>query len=340
MKKSLLWLVVLTLVVSMIAAFSLNGCKKEAAPAEEEVTEEAAPAEEEAAPAEEEEVVMHKAGIATMFAHQYWDVMTSGVAEAMGSDWEIIELIAEFDVEKQINDVDDMIVQGAEAMFIEPCDSTAIKGALEACQAADIPVVILDAPAVDDNLVVAMVTTDNYMCGVQCAEDLIERMDGEPCKVVILGWPIQEATRLREVGFTDTIAEHDNFEIVVNQVYTGLQEKAQEIMENAVQSEPEINAVFAVNETAIFAAIAVLEGVDRLEGTYLYAVNGAAAEIEMIKAGKQTGTSAQLPYEMGYQGGQAMIDYLSGEEVEHIVLIAPLLVTMDNGTIDTYEPSY
>jgi len=54
MKKSLLWLVILVISVSMIAAFSLNGCKKEAAPAEEEVTEEAAPAEEEAAPAEEE----------------------------------------------------------------------------------------------------------------------------------------------------------------------------------------------------------------------------------------------------------------------------------------------
>lgn len=52
MKKSLLWLVILVISVSMIAALSLNGCKKEAAPAEEEVAEEAAPAEEEA-PAEE-----------------------------------------------------------------------------------------------------------------------------------------------------------------------------------------------------------------------------------------------------------------------------------------------
>jgi raffinose/stachyose/melibiose transport system substrate-binding protein len=52
MKKSLLWVVVLLLSISMIAAFSFVGCKAKAAPAEEEV---AAPAEEEAAaPAEEE----------------------------------------------------------------------------------------------------------------------------------------------------------------------------------------------------------------------------------------------------------------------------------------------
>ena len=51
MKKSLLWVIVVLLSVSMIAVFSLAGCKeaeKVAAPAEEEVTEEEAPAEEEA----------------------------------------------------------------------------------------------------------------------------------------------------------------------------------------------------------------------------------------------------------------------------------------------------
>ena len=48
MKKSLLWIVVLVLSISMVAAFSFAGCKKEAAPAEEAVEEEVV-AEEEAA---------------------------------------------------------------------------------------------------------------------------------------------------------------------------------------------------------------------------------------------------------------------------------------------------
>jgi len=62
MKKSLLWIIVLVLCISMLTAFSFAGCKKEEAPAEE-VTEEAlaeeeAPAEEvtEEAPAEAEAI--------------------------------------------------------------------------------------------------------------------------------------------------------------------------------------------------------------------------------------------------------------------------------------------
>jgi len=56
MKKVSLWLVVLVITVSMIAAFSLNGCKKEAAPAEKEAIEEAAPIEKEAVEEAQEEL--------------------------------------------------------------------------------------------------------------------------------------------------------------------------------------------------------------------------------------------------------------------------------------------
>ena len=53
MKKSLLWVVVLLLSISMIAAFSLYGCKEEEVAAEEEATEEEATEEEEEATEEE-----------------------------------------------------------------------------------------------------------------------------------------------------------------------------------------------------------------------------------------------------------------------------------------------
>jgi len=53
MKKILLWLLVLTMCISMVASFSLVGCKKEAAPAEEVAVEEEVAEEEEVAVEEE-----------------------------------------------------------------------------------------------------------------------------------------------------------------------------------------------------------------------------------------------------------------------------------------------
>ncbi|MCC8164947.1 MAG: substrate-binding domain-containing protein [Planctomycetes bacterium] len=282
-----------------------------------------------------------KIGIATMFPHPYWDVMTNGVREAMGDRYDVIELVSNYNSEEQVNQVDDLIAQGVKGIFIEPFDGTAIKTALEACKTANIPVVILDAPPVDTDLVTAMVTTDNHACGVVCAKDLIERMAGKDCNVVILGQPGVESGRLRQTGFADTLKDVPNFRVIADQDYGGQQDKATNIMENIVQANAKIDAVFAINENGIFAAIAVLEGENRLSGTCLYSVNGASAEIDMIRMGKQTGTAAQLPHQMGYQGGEVMLEILEkGEPGTFQVLIEPLLVTADNGNLQKYEPAY
>lgn len=282
-----------------------------------------------------------KIGIATMFPHPYWDVMTKGVRDAMGGDYEVVELVSNFNSEEQVNQVDDLIAQGVRGIFIEPFDGTAIKTALEACNAAKVPVVILDAPPVDTHLVDAMVTTDNYACGVVCAKDLIAKANGRQCNVVILGQPGVESGRLRQTGFADTLKEHANFTVIADQDYAGQQDKATPIMENIVQANSKIDAVFAINENGVFAAIAVLEGENRLDGVHLYSVNGASAEIDMIRAGKQTGTAAQLPYQMGHQGGKAMLDILAtGKPATFQILIDPLLVTRDNGKLDEYQPAY
>ena len=62
MKKTLLWVIVLVLSISMVGTFSFVGCKEEAAPAEE-VTEEAAPIEEEAVEEEAVEEVTEEVGL-------------------------------------------------------------------------------------------------------------------------------------------------------------------------------------------------------------------------------------------------------------------------------------
>lgn len=282
-----------------------------------------------------------KIGVATMFPHPYWDVMTKGVRDAMGEGYDVVELVSNFNSEEQVNQVDDLIALGVKGIFIEPFDGTAIRTALEACKVANVPIVILDAPPVDTHLVDAMVTTDNYGCGVVCAKDLIERMQGRDCNVVVLSQPGVESGRLRAAGFVDTIKDLPNFKIIADQDYSGQQDKATPIMENIVQANSAIDAVFAINENGIFAAIGALEGENRLTGAYLYAVNGASAEVDMIRMSKQTGTAAQLPYEMGFRGGKTMVDILTnGSPKEFQVLIEPLLVTKDNGALESYEPAY
>jgi len=87
MKKSLLWIVVMVLSVSMVAAFSLYGCKAEKAVAEEVAEEEAVVVEEEeeaeeAAPAEEEAIEKPYAGITVIL------YCNSSIIKLSGPGWD------------------------------------------------------------------------------------------------------------------------------------------------------------------------------------------------------------------------------------------------------------
>jgi ABC-type sugar transport system substrate-binding protein len=112
-------------------------------------------------------------------------------------------------------------------------------------------------------------------------------------------------------------------------------------MEDAVQKFKKIDAFFSTNEAGVFAAVGVLEQEKRLQGTYIYAVGGCEAETELIKAGKETGSSAQLPYKMGYEGGKVMLDVLAGKPVTQFkTLIDPLFISKDYKDLATYNPGF
>jgi len=122
MKKSLLWIVVLILSISMVAAFSLYGCKEEAVAEEEAAVEEEAVAEEEAAV--EEEAVAEVTGAAegiviyAQMGGSAGDPSTlprqNGAAEA-AEQWgcEIIYQFSEWQSDK-------MVSQFKEAVAAEP----------------------------------------------------------------------------------------------------------------------------------------------------------------------------------------------------------------------------
>ena len=278
-------------------------------------------------------------GVSVMFSHPFFDIMSEGVKDVMGPEgYEVINLVGEFDVQKQIADVDDFIVQKVDAIFIEPFDSKAIRPALEAAQKAGIPVICLDSPAFDEDLIVANVATDNYSAGALAAEDLIAKLGGEG-KVVAMYTPGAKSSLDRGTGFVETIeAKAPGIEIVANQSHDGKQENALSIMENILQGQKQIDGVFCSDEMGAFGVIAAFESANRLDEVSIYSVNGAQTEVDMIKANKLTATSAQQPYEVGRLGGQAMLDYLAGKPVDKNVLVPVMFV--DANTVESYVPVY
>lgn len=281
-----------------------------------------------------------KVGVAVNFAHPYFDAITNGIKDVMEPlGYEIIDVDGTGDVEKQISDMEDFVAQKCAAIFVEPADYKAIRPGVEAAKNAGIPVISLDSGIYDIDLVDGDVQTDNYQAGALCAEDCIKQLGGKG-NIVVLTAPLVAATDARAQGFKETIAKNaPDMKIVAEQAYDMVQSKAMEVMENIIQANKEIDAVFAINEDGAISAVTTLESAGRLEGVKIYSVNGAEIECQLIDQGKMTATAAQQPFLNGQTAAEMMVKILNGETPEtKEIKIPPIFVNKD--TLSSYTPVY
>lgn len=135
----------------------------------------------------------------------YYDVVKEsirGELEAKGDT--LVVKNPDGDVNKQIQQIQEMIDEGVDAVFLAPVDWEAIKPALEALDEADIPVINVDTQVKDTDLTAAYIGSDNKNAGAVCGENLKTQCpDGG--KVVLLECPSQNSVNERITGFEEAI---------------------------------------------------------------------------------------------------------------------------------------
>lgn len=342
MKKK--WLVSVSVAVMMVA---MTGCgnkgeaKTEAnnKPAATETTE----TPEKSAAGKETGTEKKTIAISVMFSHPYFDAITEGIKEVMEpKGYSIVSQAGENNVQKQISDIEDFCAQGVDAIFVEPFDWQAIKPGLEAAKKAGIPIMCVDAPCYDEELVLANVQSDNYGAGAAAAKDAIEKTGGKG-NVVVLDCPTTKTCLDRADGFVKTIATAPGMKIIAQQNSDMAQDVSLEAMENILQANNDVQVVFAVNEEAAMGAITALESAGLTvgeSGVKVYSVNGASMEIEMINAGKLIATSAQQPKQLGLIGGEMMLDHLQNGTVPEEKNVYVDIIFVDKNTVKDYTPVY
>ncbi len=256
------------------------------------------------------------------------------VVEANGDT--LIALDPALDSNKQVSQIEDLISLGVDAVFVNPADWKGIRPALEKAQEAGIPIINVDSPVYDVELVASIVASDNYNAGVICAKDMMSKLDF--AKIVILEHPTAKSSIDRTQGFIDTIEGMDQYEIVAQQSSEGQLEQAMPVMENIIQVKPEIDVVMALNDPTAMGALAALQAAGREEGVLIYGVDGAPEAKQMIQDGKMTATAAQSPITIGTTAAQVAYELLAGKEVEEEIFVDIILIdennVIDYGTTD------
>lgn len=240
-------------------------------------------------------------------------------AEKEGIELNIAD--AQNDSAKQINDVDDLIQRGVSLLIINPVDSAAISSAVEAANAANIPVITLDRSA-DSGEVVALVASDNVKGGEMAAEYIVSKL-GEGAKVAELeGIPGASATRERGEGF-HKIAD-EKLEVVAKQAADFDRTKGLTVAENILQGNPDVQAIFAQNDEMALGAIEAAQAAGK--DIMIIGFDGNEDGLKAVEDGRMAATIAQQPELMGQLSIQTAVKVLNGEEVDDMVPVELKLV--------------
>jgi len=248
------------------------------------------------------------------------------VIEAKGD--RLVTLDAQFNSLKQKNDVDDLLQQQPAAIFINPVNWEGIKGTLIEANRKNIPIVIVDAPVSDPDLVLCQVASDNVEAG-RLACEALAKVKPE-AKVVILHLSVNKACIDRVAGFKAEMAKHPGIKILDTQEGKGTAETARPVMRDLLGRFPELDAAFPINDPSAMGAISAIEAAGRAGQVAVVTVDGSREGAAAILSGKLHSTSAQFPREIGRIAAEKAYEHLVGKPVAKDIVVPVKLITKEN----------
>jgi ribose transport system substrate-binding protein len=256
-------------------------------------------------------------------------------AEGAKKGFDVVVTSGELDPAKQKDQVKNFLVQKVSAIVLTPCDSKSIGTAIAEANAAGIPVFTADVATTAEGVkVVSHCATDNLEGGRVAGRAVVEALGGHG-KVAILDHPEVESAIMRETGFLEIITQAPGIEVVAKLPSEGARDIAYRATADLLQSHPEVNAIFAVNDPAALGALAALEKADKVGQIKIVGFDGQLEARQAVKAGKLYATVMQYPKQIAAVTIDNIAKYMAGGDVPPKVLLPPAIYRQADANADS-----
>ena len=237
--------------------------------------------------------------------------------EAKKLGLKLVVVDANDDSGKQASGVDDLLQQKIKVLLINPTDSEAAAAAVMRATKAGVPVISIDR-SVKGADVAAHIASDNIAGGKMAAEFIVQNLAAGGDIVELEGIPGSSAARERGEGFHQVMDAQQKIKIVAKQPADFDRTKGLTVMENILQSHPNIKAVFAHNDEMALGAVKALEAAKKT-GVIVVGFDATDDAKAAVKAGKMAATVAQKPAKIGELGVNKKKKLIAGEKVEKFI---------------------
>ncbi|SDC02063.1 monosaccharide ABC transporter substrate-binding protein, CUT2 family [Cupriavidus sp. YR651] len=233
-------------------------------------------------------------------------------------------------IPEQMSQIEDVIVKKPDAVVFVPVDYKAMAPGVKKINAANIPVVNVTDRS-DVGTFVSFVGASDYELGLKTATHLFKSMGGKGNVVLLEGVKGSLTNTDRVRGVQDALKAFPAVRLVATQPANYQRLQALQVMENLMQSYPQIDAVFAANDAMAIGAIEALQGANRK--ALVSGINGTKEAIDAIKAGTMLATGDYNGFAQGCLGTMAAIRKLRGLPVKQDIVLPAAVIDKTN-----YQP--
>ncbi|WP_372800121.1 substrate-binding domain-containing protein [Paracoccus seriniphilus] len=275
------------------------------------------------------------------FDDNFLTVLRAGMQEhAAELDSELQLEDAQNEVGKQLNQIQNFVASGVDAIIVNPVDTDATIPMTQLAEQAGIPLVYVNREPVNLKQLPAnqaYVGSQEIEAGNQQGQyacELLKAMGKSEANVAILmGDLSNQAARLRTQGAEDIFATDEcNFiKVVEKQTAMWQRTLGSDMVTNWLSTGLQLDAILANNdEMAVGAAQALRNSGADFDQIVVAGVDGTLDAKAMIQSGEIDHTVFQDAVGQGYGAVAAAVGLARGEEVKQITYIPFQLITPEN----------
>ncbi|MEF9879754.1 MAG: substrate-binding domain-containing protein [Clostridia bacterium] len=240
---------------------------------------------------------------------------------------ELMVLDAQDSAEAQASQVEDFITRGVDLLIINPVDSDAIGTAVVACNDAKIPVITVTR-ASNSGTVVQHLDIDNQEAGLLDAQQLIKDLGGKGNVAILEGIAGSSSAIDREKGFV-TALEGTEIKVVASLTANYSREEGATVTEDILQSNPELQAIYAHNDEMALGAVRAVAAAGRSAEIKVYGIDATDDALAAVQNGEMAATVQQQPSLQIETALENALKYLKGETIEALVNIPLKLIVKE-----------
>jgi inositol transport system substrate-binding protein len=256
------------------------------------------------------------------------DAMTTYAQSQPGV--ELIAVDSKEDVATQLDQVENFVAQGVDAIIIIPANTDAADPMTKAAQDAGIPLVYVNR--IPSNLPegVAYVGSDSIQAGIMQAEWIADKLGGKGNVVIMNGDLAQEAAQKRTEGEKQVFAKFPDIHIIKEDTASWDRAQGLALMENWLSTGDQIDAVASNNDEMAIGALQAIDAAGLLGKILVGGVDASPDALAEMDKARLNVTVFQNAKGQGEGGIQAAIALARGEKIDQITWIPFELVTPEN----------